>query len=58
MPIGKHRIGHLRHLSLHDSNRKLIVERPSKYELTSSGLALNAVDEDEEPTHDYNEKNE
>jgi hypothetical protein len=52
MPMTKHRIGHLRHLSLHDSSRKLIVERPSKFDLTSSGLALNAVDEDEEPTQE------
>ena len=36
---------------MYDSSRKLIVERPSKFELlppSNSGLALNAVDEHEE----------
>jgi len=49
--MGKHRIAHVRQLRLLDSSRKLIVERPSKFDLmppSSSGMALNAVDEHEE----------
>lgn len=49
LEVGKHRIANVRQLKLLDSSRKLIVERPSKFDVKSnSGMALNAVEEHEE----------